>query len=52
MINLDGKSILSKNFKAVDSLNESIDVKNFAKGVYYIKIVNNNFVKLEKVIVY
>ena len=52
IINLNGKTIYSKEFNGVDTINESIDIDEYSKGVYYVRIVNENFVKQEKVIVY
>ncbi len=52
MVNLNGKTIYTKEFNGVDAINETIDVDSYAKGIYYIRLVGNNFVKQEKVVVY
>ena len=52
IINLNGKAIYTKEFNGVDAINEAIDIDEYSKGVYYVRIVNDSFVKQEKVIVY
>jgi len=52
MININGKTIYSKKFNGIKTLNENIDVDSYAKGIYYIRISNKSFVKQEKVVIY
>jgi len=52
MVNINGKTIYTKEFNGIKTLNEHIDVDGYAKGIYYIRISNNNFVKQEKVVIY
>ena len=52
IINLDGQTIFTKNYNTVNVMNETINISNFAKGIYYTKIINGDFVKLEKIVVY
>ncbi len=52
MINIDGKTIYTKKFNGIKTLNENIDVDSYAKGIYYIRISNKSFVKQEKVVIY
>jgi len=52
MVNLDGQTIYTKEFNGVNAINETIDVANYAKGIYYIRLTGNNVVKQEKVVIY
>jgi hypothetical protein len=51
IVDLNGKVVYSKHFEGVKYLNETIDIDSYAKGVYYVRIKNEKFVKQEKVVV-
>ena len=49
---VQGRTINTINAKAVDNnIEKTIDVSNFAKGVYYVRIINNEFNNTQKLIV-
>ena len=52
MVNVNGEIIYTNKFNGVETLNENIDVDNYAKGIYYIRISNKSFIKQEKVVIY
>ena len=52
IINIDGKVMNSKKYNNVNIINEQINVNCLTKGVYYIRVFNDSFVKQEKIIIY
>ena len=49
--NLQGEIIkVQKLANNKQSQTTEIDLSNYAKGIYFVKIINNNFVKVEKVV--
>jgi hypothetical protein len=48
LINLNGQVVLQQKFENQDVIH--LDLNNTAKGVYHLKIVNGDFVKIEKVV--
>ncbi len=49
---VQGRTINTINAKALDNnIEKTIDVSNFAKGVYYVRIINNDFNNTQKLIV-
>ena len=50
ILNSNGQIVYSKYFNSKQ--NNKIDVSNFAKGVYFIKISNNNFTTVKKLMKY
>ncbi len=52
IINLQGKIIrASKLTNDTPSFTQDIDLSKYAKGIYYIKLTNKNFTKVEKLVV-
>jgi hypothetical protein len=51
LVNISGQVVYRNEVKSVYSLTETIDVREFAKGVYYLKVNNGEEVKIEKVVV-
>jgi len=51
MFDLTGKVILTRIMNNVNGINENISLENVSKGIYYVKIEGNDFVKQTKVIV-
>jgi hypothetical protein len=50
ILDLTGKSIIEKEISANTTLTE-FDLSKFPKGVYLIKVLNNEKVKIEKIVV-
>ncbi len=49
--NLQGEVIRTQSISNdKQSYTTDIDLSNYAKGIYFVKIINNNFVKVEKVV--
>ena len=51
VIDVSGKNVYSDQFRVSGELNKKFDFSDFSKGVYYMKIVSNNKVFNEKVII-
>lgn len=49
IIDMSGRVISNQNVNAADA--QTINVSNFAKGAYFVRITNSNFTKVEKLIV-
>ncbi len=52
IISINGQTIYEDSFNAVSSIQENISLKAFAKGVYYVKLTNDNFIKQQKIVIY
>ncbi|MFZ4401169.1 MAG: T9SS type A sorting domain-containing protein, partial [Bacteroidales bacterium] len=51
IINMQGKEIyFSKIINNNQSHNQEIDLSSFSKGVYFVKIMSKNFIKVEKMV--
>jgi hypothetical protein len=42
IFNLFGETLIESHFQAPGSFNENINISNIARGIYFIKILNNN----------
>ncbi len=52
LLNLSGELIWQKQFESIDALNsEQFDLSKAAKGIYYLRIINNSCTQTEKVII-
>jgi hypothetical protein len=51
LVNISGQVVYRLEEKSVYSLTEKIDVREFAKGVYYLKVNNGTEIQIEKVVV-
>jgi len=52
ILSLQGKILIQQQYEDVKSGDmKNIDISTFANGVYMIKLINNNSVKLERVII-
>jgi hypothetical protein len=51
LVNISGQVVYRLEEKSVYSLTEKIDVREFAKGVYYLKVNNGSEIQIEKVVV-
>jgi type IX secretion system substrate protein len=51
LVNVQGEVIYSHRADDVTSFTGDVDVTEFAKGVYYLRVFNGEEVKVEKVIV-
>jgi len=50
IINIEGKVIYTKQFKPVDT-KEIIDLSDYSKGIYLIKISNDKTIKVERLVI-
>jgi hypothetical protein len=51
VLNYQGQVMYTREAKNVTQFNGKIDITEFAKGVYFLKLINGEEVKLEKIIV-
>ncbi len=51
IIDLSGQVVYTNSLTATNNFNTKVDVRNLAKGVYYIKLSNNDGVKTSKLII-
>jgi len=51
LVNISGQMVYRNQVKAVYSLNHEIDVSQFARGVYYLKVNNGKELKIKKVVI-
>ena len=49
LLDMSGRVVTSSQFNAENGTN--VNVSNLAKGAYFVRITNNNFTKIEKLIV-
>jgi hypothetical protein len=48
---MSGQTVYRNEVKAVYSLNHEIDVSQYARGVYYLKVNNGKELKIRKVLI-
>ena len=51
LINITGKTVVKKSIKNIVNYKSSIDVSNFNKGFYYLKIYNKEILKIKPVVI-
>ncbi len=51
IVNLNGQVIFSKQFNNTGQLVNKIDVSNYSKGIYFVKVKNANELKVGKIII-
>jgi hypothetical protein len=51
IVNLNGQVIFSKQFNNTGQLVNKIDVSNYSKGIYFVKVQNANELKVGKIII-
>ena len=51
IVNLNGQVIFSKRFNNTGQLVNKIDVSNYSKGIYFVKVKNANELKVGKIII-
>lgn len=51
IVDMTGKAVYSEKLEIDNNFNKDVDVSNLAKGVYYLKMISENGVRTEKLIV-
>ena len=51
IIDINGKVVYSNNFDNIDAIRQDVDIKQYAKGVYYIRLSNESFIHQEKIVI-
>ena len=51
ILDINGKVVYSNSFDNVDVIRQNIDIKQYAKGVYYIRLSNESFIHQEKIVI-
>jgi hypothetical protein len=51
IIDINGKTVYSENYSGVDAISQDVDIKQYSKGVYYIRLSNEKMIYQEKVVI-
>ena len=51
IIDINGKVVYTNDYNGVDVVRQDVDIKSFAKGIYYIKISNDAILHQEKIVI-